>query len=66
MAHNKVRGPYKQYEIDTSIKVPKSTLCDRRKRHIAELDVNINDADNDRPNSEVESDDSDVHFQVRL
>ncbi|CAB4039488.1 Hypothetical predicted protein, partial [Paramuricea clavata] len=26
------RGPYKQYELDTSIAVPKSTRCDRRKR----------------------------------
>ena len=28
------RGPYKQYEVDASIAVPKSTLYDRRKRRL--------------------------------
>jgi hypothetical protein len=29
-----LRGPYKQYEVDTSISVPKSTSYDRRKRRL--------------------------------
>jgi hypothetical protein len=33
-----LRGPYKQYEVDTRIAVPKSTVYDRRKRHFAEID----------------------------
>lgn len=42
-----LRGLYKQYEVDTSISVPKSTLYDRRKRRLVEvlideIDVNIN------------------------
>ncbi|XP_028418236.1 uncharacterized protein LOC114543472 [Dendronephthya gigantea] len=61
---NRARGPYKQYEIDTTIRIPKSTLCDRRKRRIAEVD----NAENDCPNRpidevEIESDNGYVHFQ---
>ncbi len=32
-----LRGPYKQYEVDTSISVPKSTSYDRRKRRLVEV-----------------------------
>ena len=31
------RGPYKQYEVDASIAVPRSTLHDRRKRCLVEV-----------------------------
>ena len=33
------RGPYKQYEVNASIAVPKSTLHDRRKRRLVEVDI---------------------------
>ncbi len=36
------RGPYKQYEVDDSIAVPKSTFYDIRKRRL--VDVNIDDS----------------------
>lgn len=68
MANNRARGPYKQYEIDTTIRIPKSTLFDRRKRRIAEVD----DAENDCPSDEeydevvIESDNGQFYFQVRI
>jgi hypothetical protein len=41
------RGPYKQYEVDASIAVPKSTLHDRRKRRLVEVDDHVdNEVDN--------------------
>jgi hypothetical protein len=33
-----LRGPYKQYDMDASIEVPRSTLHDRRKRRFVEVD----------------------------
>lgn len=33
------RGPYKQYEVNASIAVPKSTLHDRRKRRLVEINI---------------------------
>lgn len=36
-----LRGPYKQYEVDTTVAVPKSTLYERRKRRIEEVDEDI-------------------------
>ena len=32
------RGPYKQYELDTSIAIQKTTLSDRRKQGRRDLD----------------------------
>ena len=62
MPRNRVRGPYKQYEIDTSLSVPRSTLFEIRKRHFAEVE-------DDNPvfvAVREESDDRDCHIQVRL
>ena len=36
-----LRGPYKQYEVDPTIALPKSTLYERRKRRFAEVDEDI-------------------------
>ena len=34
-----LRGPYKQYEVDPTVAVPKSTLYERRKRRFVEVDA---------------------------
>lgn len=62
MPHNRVRGPYKQYEIDTNLSVPRSTLFEKSKRHFAEVE-------DDNPvfvAVREELDGSDCHIQVRL
>ena len=62
MPRNRVRGPYKQYEIDTNLSVPRSTLFEIRKRHFAEVE-------DDNPvfvAVREESDDRDCHIQVSL
>ena len=62
MPRNRVRAPYKQYEIDTSLSVPRSTLFEICKRHFAEVE-------DDNPVFVAvgeESDDRDCHIQVRL
>ena len=41
-----LRGPYKQYEVDTSISVPKSTSYDRRKRRLVEVLIDEVDVNN--------------------
>ena len=38
-----LRGPYKQYEVNTSVAVPKSTFYRRCKRCIAELNDDQDD-----------------------
>ena len=43
------RGPYKQYDTDTSIEVPRSTLHDRRKRCFAEVDAENSEHEEVRP-----------------
>ena len=59
-----LRGPYKQYEVDASIAVPKSTFYDRRKRRFVEVD--IGNADAHSITDREESDDNDFHLQVRF
>ena len=45
------RRPYKQYEVDTSVAIPRSTLHDRRKRHLVEVSTDDRDhvQDNTHP-----------------
>ena len=65
------RGPYKQYEVDASVAVPKSTFYYNRKRRFAEVDVSnaepeaeISMSDGDDSNEEYELD-GDYPFQVK-
>ena len=42
-----LRGPYKQYEVDTTISVPRSTSHDRRKWRIVEVIDPVNSVEDD-------------------
>ncbi|CAB3982522.1 Hypothetical predicted protein, partial [Paramuricea clavata] len=58
-----LRGPYKQYEVDTRIAVPKSTVYDRRKRHFAEIDSDT-DSEADQHDVDREHDDATLNRTV--
>ena len=64
------RGPYKQYEVDASVAIPRSTLHDRRKRRLVEVNTDDRDhvEDNTHPfalhgNDQIYLDDN--NMQVR-
>ena len=64
------RGPYKQYEVDASIAVPRSTLHDRRKRRLVEVIISESVENHDENNTHpLPLDDEQVylddHLQVR-
>lgn len=56
-----LRGPYKQYDIDASIKVPRSTLHNRRKRNFVEVDY-----DHDEVEDHTEDLDSAYRLQQQV
>ena len=59
-----VRGPYKQYDIDTSVEVPRSTFHDRRKQFFAEVDVDNDEQEEARPITAEELDGDQLQYQV--
>lgn len=72
-----LRGPYKQYEVDTTVAVPKSTLYERRKRRFVEVDAVEDAVDNAEVNPVIDFEDEagpttdredtdDSDFQVRF
>ena len=60
-----LRGPYKQYEVNTSIAVPKSTSHDRRKWRMVEVIDPVNNIEEFKENIRPEYlDNLDVQVKV--
>jgi hypothetical protein len=61
-----LRGPYKQYEVDTSISVPKSTSYDRRKRRLVEVLIDEVDINLDVNNGQEYLDEQDLQVNTYM